>query len=98
MLPVLQGKADGPLHDALYWDGASGPWAIREGKWKLVFSKSEKLELYDLEADIGEKNDLADQHQEVVQRLQEKFKAWRNQMAPRIRRPRRNRNRPAPQN
>jgi hypothetical protein len=55
-----------------------------------VFSKSEKLELYDLEADIGEKNDLADQ--------QEKFKAWRNQMAPRIRRPRRNRNRPAPQN
>jgi arylsulfatase A-like enzyme len=32
MLPVLQGKADGPLHDALYWDGDSGPWAIREGK------------------------------------------------------------------
>ena len=98
MLPVLQGKADGPLHDALYWDGDSGTWAIREGKWKLTFSKSKKLELYDLDADIGEKNDLAGQHQEVVQRLQEKFKAWRSQMAPRIRRPRGNRNRPASQN
>ncbi len=98
MLPVLQGKTEEALHDALYWDGDSGTWAIREGKWKLTFSRSKKLELYDLDADIGEKNDLANQQPEIVQRLQKKFKAWRSQMAPRIRRPRRNRNRPAQQN
>ncbi|MCY3681601.1 MAG: N-acetylgalactosamine 6-sulfatase (GALNS), partial [Gemmatimonadetes bacterium] len=96
--PVLQGKTEGALHDALYWDGDSGTWAIREGKWKLTFSRSKKLELYNLDADIGEKNDLANQQPEIVQRLQKKFKAWRSQMAPRIRRPRRNRNRPAQQN
>jgi hypothetical protein len=37
ILPVLQDKAVRPLDDALYWDGQPGPWAIREGKWKLVF-------------------------------------------------------------
>ncbi len=86
MLPVRQDTAVRPLHDALYWDGHSGPRAIREGKWKLVFSKSEKLELYDLDADVGEKNDLADQHPKLVQRLHDKFKAWRSQRAPKIRR------------
>ena len=56
----------------------------------FVFGKPKKLELYDLDADIGEKNDLADQHPELVQRLHDKFKAWRSQMAPKIRRPGRN--------
>ena len=93
MLPALAGKTSDPLHDALYWDGDSGTWAIREGKWKLTFSRTQKLELYDLDADIGEQNDLADQNPELVQKLQDKFKVWRSQMGERIRRPRRNRNR-----
>ena len=92
MLPILAGNTQGTLHDALYWDGDSGTWAIREGKWKLLFGKSKKLELYDLDADIGEKNNLAGKYAGEVERLEKRFKNWRGQMAPRIRRPRRNRN------
>ena len=40
--------------------GISWGSAIRKGNWKLVyFHKAAKLELYDLQADIGEKNDLS---------------------------------------
>lgn len=40
--------------------GISWGSALRKGKWKLLyFHKAAKLELYDLNADIGEKNDLS---------------------------------------
>ncbi len=40
--------------------GISWGSAIRKGRWKLLyFHKAGKLELYDLQADIGEKNDLS---------------------------------------
>jgi len=40
--------------------GISWASAIRKGNWKLIyFHKAAKLELYDLEADIAEKNDLS---------------------------------------
>ena len=40
--------------------GISWASAIRKGKWKLIyFHKAAKLELYDIQADIGEKNDLS---------------------------------------
>ncbi|MFP4055388.1 MAG: sulfatase [Candidatus Brocadiia bacterium] len=48
--------------------------AVRAGKWKLHLArgkgKQAKVELYDLEEDIGESNNVADQHPQVVQRLQ----------------------------
>lgn len=40
--------------------GISWASAIRKGKWKLIyFHKAQKLELYDVQADIGEVNDLS---------------------------------------
>lgn len=40
--------------------GISWASAIRKGNWKLIyFHKAGKLELYDIQADIGEKNDLS---------------------------------------
>lgn len=40
--------------------GISWGSALRKGKWKIIyFHKAAKLELYDLQADIGEKNDLS---------------------------------------
>ncbi|MDP3469807.1 MAG: sulfatase-like hydrolase/transferase [Daejeonella sp.] len=40
--------------------GISWASAIRKGNWKLIyFHKAAKLELYDIQADIGEKNDLS---------------------------------------
>lgn len=57
--------------------GDQNGWAIREGKWKLRFEGSyNNFCLYDLETDIGEINNLADKHPEIVNQLTEKFNAW----------------------
>ncbi|MHC4478746.1 MAG: sulfatase [Planctomycetota bacterium] len=85
MLPALRGKTKGPLHKALFWYDGTDQWAVRAGKWKLL-SRKGSLELYDLQTDISEKNNLMEQNPEVVKRLQQTFTAWKNQMAPRIRR------------
>jgi len=42
------------------------------------------LELYDLEADISEKNNLVKQRPEIVKRLQQTYTDWKNQMAPQL--------------
>jgi arylsulfatase A-like enzyme len=83
MLPVITGKASGPLHDALFWDGAEEKTAVRSGRWKLVNNRG-KIELFDLEADVGEKTDLAAQKPEIVAQLRQKFDAWSKANAPRI--------------
>lgn len=93
MLPVLRGRTKGPLHKNLFWYDGADQWAVREGKWKLLFNKG-SLELYDLEGDIGEKNDLAKQNPEIVKRLQRAYTAWKNQMAPQLSKTRRKRQAP----
>ncbi|MHC4240859.1 MAG: sulfatase [Planctomycetota bacterium] len=85
MLGVLRGQKKGPLHKALFWDDGVKQWAVREGKWKLLFNREGSLELYDLKADISEKNNLAKQRPEIVKRLQQTYTVWKNQMAPQIR-------------
>jgi hypothetical protein len=68
-LDVLLGRpgAKSP-HEILYYETDG----IRRGKWKLVrIGKpgKRKLELYDLEADLGEENDLAAEHPDLVKEL-----------------------------
>ena len=84
MVPLLQDDTTGALHDVLYWDGDDGQWAAREGKWKLLTNKQNHLELYDLEADIGEKQNLVEHHPDVVRRLRTSYETWRRQMGKRI--------------
>ena len=44
--------------------------ALRLGRWKLIYQHSDRaLELYDLENDIGERDNLAAKHPETVARL-----------------------------
>ncbi len=83
MLPILTGKAKGPLHDSLYWDGAEEKTAIRSGRWKLV-NNGGKIELFDLDADPGEKTDQAAAKPEVAAQLRQKFEVWSKANAPRI--------------
>ena len=68
-LDVLLGKpgAKSP-HEMLHYENEG----IRRGNWKLVRTgkpASPTLELYDLESDIGETNNLAKQHPELVEEL-----------------------------
>jgi arylsulfatase A-like enzyme len=82
-LPLLLGDVKGPLHEALFWDGDERKQAVRAGTWKLVDVQG-KLELYDLDSDVSEKNDRAGQYPDVVKRLRAQFTAWRGTMAARI--------------
>ena len=89
MLPALTGQSGRPLHEALYWnwidkDSDTG-WAIRKGRWKLLADKG-GIELYDLEADIGETRDLAENQPAIVQELRADYESWQGQLRPRIRR------------
>lgn len=74
-LPELLGKEQA-RHDAMYWEFISqgGKQAVRKGKWKLVkldVLNPEKtlLELYDLENDRAEQNDVSEQYPEILAEL-----------------------------
>jgi arylsulfatase A-like enzyme len=73
-LPTLLGRDDEQkTHDYLFWrsgDGRSGKIAVRAGTWKGVRVGKKPLELYDLTTDIGEANDIAAKHPEIVARLE----------------------------
>jgi len=74
-LPTLLGKSHSQEeHEFLYWEfheRRSTTQAVRMGKWKGVRpGPSQPVELYDLENDIGESQDLSDDHQEIVQKME----------------------------
>ena len=81
LLPHLTGQNPEPPHQRLFWRWGGGPrWAVREGRYKLVKAGEGEVELYDLEADIGESRDLAAARPEVRSRLLEAYRAWNAEM------------------
>lgn len=75
MLPMLLGKPEEQKkHDYLYWElyERVPNQAVRMGKWKGVVvnrKKGQKIQLYDLLADEGEQQDLAEEFPEVAERI-----------------------------
>jgi arylsulfatase A-like enzyme len=58
LLPFLQAQDSDRPHETLYWRFGL-QWAIRHGDWKLVKARDiPQPALFNLAADIGEKNDL----------------------------------------
>ncbi|GBD36275.1 Arylsulfatase [bacterium HR36] len=74
LVPTLLGKEREQRPPRyLYWEfyERGGAQAVRWGKWKGVCKPFwGRLELYDLESDPGESGDLAEQHPDVVAKLQ----------------------------
>ena len=68
--PTLLGqKAKQKKHEYLFWRWSRFR-AVRMAKWKGVQTNKD-LALYDLKEDLGEENDLAKQHPEIVARIKE---------------------------
>lgn len=68
-LPTLLGEADQRQHDHLYWEfhEGTGAQALRKGDLKVVknnvkVNADAPLELYDLAIDLGEENNIAQEH------------------------------------
>ena len=88
---LTSGGKDAPVRDALYWHfpgylgAGAGTWrttpagAVRVGDWKLVeFFEDNKLELYNLKDDLGQKTNLADRESAKRVELHAKLKDWRS--------------------
>ena len=73
-MPVFEGKGR-QGHEALFWEH-EGNRAVRQGKWKLVAADGGPWELYDLEADRTELNNLAAEHPEKVNELKALYESW----------------------
>ena len=76
LLPHLTGKAKSSPHDTLFWRFGE-QMAVRHGNMKLVKSRGDTVaRLFDLQKDIGESVNLAEQHPETVQQMQTMWNTW----------------------
>ena len=81
---IRGGQREAPKQ--LFWEW-SGNCAVREGRWKLVwdtYNKAKQWQLFDLEADRTETNDLATKHPEIVARLRADYTAWAKKLGRRL--------------
>jgi arylsulfatase len=82
-LPTLRGQTDQRRHEFLYWEyhSGGGAQAVRFGKWKAIRNNikkknaSSEIELYDLDADLGEKDNVAANHPDLVEKAASYMKA-----------------------
>jgi arylsulfatase A-like enzyme len=73
LMPLLSGSNTAAPHDLLFWR-LTPSIAVRKGDWKLVRQgspgvRNPDFELYNLEKDISEKENLAGQRPELVREL-----------------------------
>ncbi len=79
ILPTLLGREGGQQeHEYLFWDfsGYGGQLAVRMGPWKGVKQNLRQnpdapLELYNLEEDIGEQNNVVNENPEIAARIEQ---------------------------
>ena len=82
LVPLL--KQTGKLQrDTLFWHyphyhHSTPAGAFRQGDWKLIeFYEDNRLELYNLRTDIGERNNVAARISRKARELEQKLAAWR---------------------
>jgi arylsulfatase len=59
----------------IFWEH-EGNKAVRDGKWKLVLRHKLAWELYDMEADRTEQNNLIAKHSDTAARLETAWNDW----------------------
>jgi arylsulfatase A-like enzyme len=88
-LPEMLGQEQ-KKHEYMYWEFLNTGkikdektfgfyQAIRKGKWKAVrYGIDNPTELYNLDEDIGEQNDMSDQHPDIVAEMEKLFVSARS--------------------
>lgn len=87
MMPLLKGE-DTLERDAIFWhyphysnQGGAPSASMRRGKWKLIENfEDSSAELYDLEEDVSEMTNVADQHPERTQSMLVGLHAWQKEV------------------
>lgn len=75
LVPVFSGATRRPLDKPIFWE-FSGNHAIRAGRWKLVAERSEDWELYDLDQDRCETNNIVAANPDEAIRLAKLYGSW----------------------
>jgi uncharacterized sulfatase len=83
-VPTLLGRPGQKAHDFLYWEfheGGSSQAVLLDGRWKGIRLKRRDapLQVYDLQADLGEEREVAAQHPEIVARLEKVLSSARTE-------------------
>lgn len=91
LLPLLQQRADPPargiyMHMPHYAGQGGFPGSfVRQGEWKLVDNfDSGRFELYNLQVDPAESQDLSAARPEITDKLRDQLQAWRSKVGARM--------------
>ncbi|MGB1707578.1 MAG: sulfatase [Rubripirellula sp.] len=88
LVPLLRNPATS-LNRSLFWHyphyhaGGDSPYgAIRSGPWRLIeFFEDDALELYRLDQDPGEQNNMVETNPATAKELLQKLRSWRKRVA-----------------
>jgi len=73
LLPFVNGETEGIPHESIYLRrGVNQQCSLRMGKWKLHHNAQNRFRLFDLETNLGEKEelDLSSKFPEIVEQMQ----------------------------
>ena len=77
LLPILEGRSP-VVERTLFFRftlGTIKQLAVRQGSWKLLVDGTKRY-VFDLSKDVGERNDLTNQRQDVARHLRPLIAAW----------------------
>ena len=75
IVPLLQGKNKWDDERTLYWEHENGK-AVRKGNWRLTALANGGWQLFDLEHDLSETNNLAAEYPEKVREMKTLWNNW----------------------
>jgi arylsulfatase A-like enzyme len=91
LLPLLKGEP-ALKREAIFWhyphygnQGGTPGSSVRMGAYKLIeFFEDKRLELYNLEEDVGETKDLSESHPEQMRLMNQVLKEWQQAVEAKI--------------